>query len=41
MQEQETFTPKGTWAFALLFLVLLVLIWGTVYYLLVSQGPTV
>lgn len=39
MQDHE-FTPKGTWAFALLFLVLLVLIWGSIYYLLISQGPT-
>ncbi len=41
MPEQETFTPRGAWAFALVFLVLLVTIWGAVYLLLLSKGPTV
>ncbi len=37
---QEDFVPKGTWVFALIFLVLLALIWGTVYYMLLQHGPT-
>ncbi len=41
MHHEEEFTPKGTWALALLFVLLLVLIWGSIYYMLVSQGPTV
>ena len=34
----ETFKPKGTWAFVLGFSVLLFLLWMSVYLILLSKG---
>ena len=39
--QEEHFTPKGTWALGLIYIVILILIWGSVYYFLLSQGPTI
>ncbi|MEN8235597.1 MAG: hypothetical protein ABFR89_11835 [Actinomycetota bacterium] len=37
-REQETFKPKGTWAFVLAFSVLLFVLWMSVYLILLSRG---
>jgi hypothetical protein len=36
----EEFHPKGTVLFIVVFTILLIVLWGSVYLLLLSQGPT-
>ncbi len=35
------FHPKGTWVILLIFVVTLILLWGSVYVILLSRGVTV
>ena len=37
----DEFVPRGTWVIVLIFLALLVLIWGSIYWMLLQYGPTV
>lgn len=37
---EETFKPKGTWAFVIGFTILLFIMWFSVYLLLLSRGTT-
>ncbi len=39
--EREEFHPKGTLAFLLIFVLLIVVLWGSVYLILLSRGVTV
>jgi hypothetical protein len=36
----EEFHPKGTVLFIIVFAIMLIVLWGSVYLLLLSQGPT-
>lgn len=36
----ETFEPKGTLLVMLIFLVTLIVLWGSIYYILLSRGVT-
>lgn len=36
----EAFEPKGTLLVMLIFLVTLVVLWGSIYYILLSRGVT-
>ncbi len=38
--QEETFKPKGTWAFVIGFAVLLILMWFSVYLVMLSRGIT-
>ena len=40
-QPEEEFHPKGTMVFLLIFLVVLILLWGSVYMILLSRGVTI
>ncbi len=37
----EEFVPRGTWVIVVIFVVLLIVIWGSIYWLLLQYGPTV
>ncbi len=37
----EEFVPRGTWVIVLIFVALLIVIWGSVYWMLLQYGPTV
>lgn len=39
-QDTEEFQPKGTVLIAALFVVMLVLLWGSVYVILLARGAT-
>lgn len=39
-QQNEQFHPRGTVAIMILFAITLVVLWGTIYLLLLSQGAT-
>ncbi len=36
----ESFEPRGTMAVSVIFLVTLIVLWGSVYYILISRGVT-
>ena len=38
--EQEEFKPKGTIVILLIFLVTIIILWGSVYVILLSRGVT-
>jgi predicted permease len=38
---QSEFHPKGTIAVLIIFLITLIILWGTVYFILLSRGVTV
>jgi hypothetical protein len=40
-QTHEEFEPRGTWVIVLIFVALLVVIWGSIYWMLLQYGPTV
>lgn len=37
----EEFHPKGTILIVMLFLITLIVLWGSVYYILISRGVTI
>ncbi len=39
-QQPESFEPKGTMVVLAIFLVTLIMLWGSVYYILLSRGVT-
>jgi hypothetical protein len=39
--ESEEFQPKGTMVVLLIFVLTLILLWGSVYWILISRGVTV
>lgn len=39
-RDQETFKPRGTWAFVIGLAVLLFVLWLSVYLILLSRGVT-
>jgi hypothetical protein len=39
--ENEEFEPKGTMIILLIFVITLILLWGSVYVILLSRGVTV
>ncbi|MCP4418524.1 MAG: cytochrome c oxidase subunit 2A [Chloroflexi bacterium] len=41
MKDQNDFEPKGAMAFLLIFVVTLIILWGSVYLILLSRGITV
>ncbi len=40
MPEKPAFEPKGTLAVLAIFVVTLIILWGSVYYILLSRGVT-
>jgi hypothetical protein len=39
--EEEEFQPKGALALVIIFLITLILLWGSVYFILLSRGVTI
>ena len=39
--DQEEFQPKGTLLIVILFIITMILLWGSVYLILLSRGVTV
>ncbi len=38
---EESFQPKGTLVIMLLFLLAIIVLWGSVYFILLSRGVTI